>query len=289
MTFSIAAWDGDASPPEWGVGVASKFLAVGVAVPWARAGAGAVATQAFANLAYGPDGLGRLSKGMPAAEVVRTLTEADDQREHRQLGVVDATGTAATFTGSECFDWAGGRTGDGYCCQGNILTGPDVVDRMCEAFENTTGDLASRILAAVVAGDAAGGDRRGRQSAAMLVVREGGGYGGGTDVAVDLRVDDHPDPIPELSRLLDIHRLLFPHPDDLDFVPIDAAVAGDLRGWLGTLGYEVGAGEGYDEGLRKAMFEYVGTENLEERWSEDAKIDKKVLDYVRAHAARGPR
>lgn len=289
MTFSIVACDLDASPPEWGVGVASKFLAVGVAVPWAQAGAGAVATQAFANLAYGPDGLGMLTKGIPAGQVVRMLTGDDDQREHRQLGVVDATGAAYTYTGSECFDWAGGRTGDGYCCQGNILTGPDVVDRMCETFENTEGDLAARILATVVAGDAAGGDRRGRQSAAMLIVREGGGYGGGTDVAIDLRVDDHPSPVPELSRLLDIHRLLFPHPDDLDFVPIDAAVAGDLRGLLSGLGYEVGAGESYDDALRKAMFEYVGTENLEERWSEDPKIDLKVLDYLRSHAERGSR
>lgn len=289
MTFSIAAWDGEASSPEWGIVVASKFLAVGVAVPWARAGAGAVATQAFANLAYGPDGLAMLGKGMPAGQVVRMLTGADDQREHRQLGIIDATGAAATYTGSECFDWAGGRTGDGYCCQGNILTGPDVLDDMCDAFENTTGDLAARLVAALAAGDRAGGDRRGRQSAAMLVVREGGGYGGGTDVAVDLRVDDHADPVPELARLLDIHRLLFPHPDDLDFLAVDSAVAGDLREWLSGLGYEVPGGEGYDEGLKKTLFEYVGTENLEERWSDEAKIDRKVLDYLKDHAGRGSR
>ena len=286
MTFSIAAYDGSASPPEWGVAVASKFLAVGAAVPWARASVGAVATQALANLAYGPDGLDMLAKGMPAGQVMRMLTGADDQREHRQLGVIDATGEAASYTGKECFEWAGGRTGDGYCCQGNILTGPEVVDDMCDAFENTTGDLPDRLLAALTAGDRAGGDRRGRQSAAMLVVREGGGYGGGTDVAVDLRVDDHGDPVPELARLLDIHRLLFPHPDDLDFVPIDAATAGDIRTWLAALGHEVPPGGGYDQGLKKTLFAYVGTENLEERWSEESKIDKKVLAYLRDHAGQ---
>lgn len=287
MTFSIAAYDGDTSPPEWGISVASKFLAVGAAVPWARASVGAVATQALANLAYGPDGLDMLAKGMPAGQVMRMLTGADDQREHRQLGVIDATGEAATYTGKECFGWAGGRTGDGYCCQGNILTGPDVVDDMCEAFENTTGDLTDRLLAALSAGDRAGGDRRGRQSAAMLVVREDGGYGGGTDIAVDLRVDDHRAPVAELGRLLTIHRLLFPHPDDLDFVDIDGAISGEIREWLARLGYEFPEGEGYDQGLKKALFEYVGTENLEERWSEESKVDRKVLDSLREDAGRG--
>ena len=168
MTFSIVAYDNSVSPPEWGVAVASKFLAVGAVVPWARAEAGALATQAFANLAYGPDGIERLGNGEEAQSVVDALTQADESREDRQLGVVDAAGRAATFTGSQCFDWAGGRTGDGYCCQGNILTGPEVVDRMAEAFENATGDLATRLLEALAAGDAAGGDRRGKQSACLL-------------------------------------------------------------------------------------------------------------------------
>jgi uncharacterized Ntn-hydrolase superfamily protein len=289
MTFSIAAWDPDASPHEWGVAVASKFLAVGAAVPWAKAEAGAVATQALANLAYGPEGLELLQKGMPSNAVVRMLTGNDDQRQHRQLGVVDATGVAATFTGTECFDWAGGRTGDGYCCQGNILTGPDVVDDMCETFERAEGELAERMLAALQAGDRAGGDKRGRQSAAILVVREGGGYGGGTDVSVSLRVDDHNDPVPELFRLFDIHRLLFPRPEDLDFIPIDGAVAEELAKLLNRTGYSPGVTEAFDENLRKALFEFVGTENLEERWSDEAKIDKKVLDLLREAAARsGP-
>jgi uncharacterized Ntn-hydrolase superfamily protein len=289
MTFSIAAWDPNAEPHEWGVAVASKFLAVGAAVPWARAGAGAVATQALANLAYGPEGLDLLQKGMPSNAVVRMLTGADDQRQHRQLGVVDATGVAATFTGTECFEWAGGRTGDGYCCQGNILTGADVVDDMCETFERAEGELAERLLAALQAGDRAGGDKRGRQSAALLVVREGGGYGGGTDVSVDLRVDDHDDPVPELFRLFDIHRLLFPRPEDLDFVEMDAALAGEVSELLRRTGRHPGGAETYDDALRKALFEFVGTENLEERWSDDAKVDKKVLDFLREAAARSPR
>lgn len=284
MTFSIVAWDPDAAPVEWGVAVASKFLAVGAVVPWARAGAGAVATQALANIAYGPDGLDALAAGTSAADVVERLTGADDERAQRQLGVVDSRGGAATYTGTECFDWAGGRTGEGYACQGNILVGPEVVHRMGEAFESTSGDLAARLAAALRAGDEAGGDRRGRQSAALFVVRAGGGYGGGTDAAVDLRVDDHAAPVGELERLLGIHRLLFPAPSDLDFLPIDDAVAGQLRDLLGAAGYDAGAGTGYDDMLKKKLYEYVGTENLEERWSDEAKIERKVLDHLRAHA-----
>ena len=278
MTFSIVAWDGDVDPPEWGVAVASKFLAVGAVVPWARAGAGALATQAFANLAYGPSGLELLAGATSAQDVVDRLTSPDEEREHRQLGVVDARGRAATFTGSECFDWAGGVAGDGYCCQGNILTGSEVVERMAAAFESSTGSLAERMLAALEAGDRAGGDRRGRQGAAILVVREGGGYGGGVDTAVDLRVDDHDEPVAELLRLWDIHELLFPRPEDLDFLDIDDEMAQELRGRLGVEG-----SGGYDESLKKELFAYVGTENLEERWSDEAKIDRGVLDHIRSN------
>ena len=284
MTFSIVAWDPDASPPEWGVAVASKFLAVGAVVPWANAGAGALATQAFANLAYGPQGIERLRAGRTAEEVVNGLTGADEEREHRQLGVVDAEGRAATFTGTECFDWAGGRTGKGYTCQGNILTGADVVDDMCKAFERTKGELSVRLLAALRAGDEAGGDRRGRQSAALLVVREGGGYGGGTDLSVSLRVDDHEAPVGELERLFEIHRLLFPRPEDLDYLEIDAALASEIAELLTRAGYPATASNGYDEALKKVLFEYVGTENLEERWSDEARIERKVLEYLRARA-----
>ncbi|MDQ3982878.1 MAG: DUF1028 domain-containing protein [Actinomycetota bacterium] len=285
MTFSIAAWDGSVSPPEWGVAVASKFLAVGAAVPWVRAGAGAIATQALANLAYGPDGLDLLASGSDAASVVAELTGADEGRDDRQLGIVDADGRAATFTGSACFDWAGGIAEDGFCCQGNILTGPEVVDAMAGAFRSSTGELAERLLAALKAGDDAGGDRRGRQSAALYVAREGGGYLGGIDRSVDLRVDDHAAPLGELLRLWEIHSLLFPRPENLEFLPIDAELAGEVRYLLSQLGYDAGSGGGtpYDEEQRRALFEYVGTENLEERWSDDPVIERRILEHLRAH------
>lgn len=280
MTFSIVAWDPESgSGPEWGIAVASKFLAVGSAVPWAAAGKGAIATQALANLGYGPGGLELLGEGAGAEEVVERLTGADDEREHRQLGVVDASGGAATYTGSECLDWAGGRTGDGYCCQGNILTGPDVVEAMAEVFEATEGELAVRLLAALRAGDDAGGDKRGRQSAAVLVVREGGGYGGTIDIAVDLRVDDHVAPIDEIERLWDLNRLYFPRPEDLDFLPLDEALAAELKGSLDSLGY--------DGSLEEALFAYVGTENLEERWTEDGRIERGIVEHIRGAAGRG--
>lgn len=293
MTFSIAAWDPSANPsPEWGVAVASKFLACAAVVPWARAGAGAIATQALANVAYGPAGLERLARGEDAASVVAALTEADELRDDRQVGIVDARGRAAHFTGARCLDWAGGIGGDGYCCQGNILTGPDVLQAMARAFESTEGELAVRLLAALKAGDAAGGDRRGRQAAGILVVRDGGGYGGGTDKTVDLRVDDHPGPTDELLRIFDIHRLLFPRPEDLDYVDVDGALAERLRAALTGLGYDAGSGAGYDGALKRALLEFVGTENLEERWSDEDKVDRGVLAHlwalsVRPGAARG--
>jgi len=284
VTFSIVAWDPDASPNEWGVAVASKFLAVGAVVPWARAGAGAIATQAFANLAYGSGGIERLASGHSAEDVVNGLTGPDEQREQRQVGVVDSQGRAATFTGSECFDWAGGRAGRGYTCQGNILTGPAVIEDMGKAFEASRGELAVRLLAALRAGDDAGGDKRGRQSAAILVVREGGGYGGGTDVAVSLRVDDHPTPVVELERIFEVHRLLFPRPEELEFVDVDDDLAREISGLLTRAGYAASGSQTYDEALRKALFQYVGTENLEERWTDDARIERQVLEYLRARA-----
>ena len=285
MTFSIVAWDPDAQPtPEWGVAVASKFLAVGSLVGWARAGVGAVATQALANATYGPHGLELLERGRSADEVLGELTGADDQREVRQLGVVDARGAAATFTGSECFEWAGGRAGDGYCCQGNILTGPEVVERMAEAFETTEGELARRLIAALEAGDAAGGDRRGRQSAAVLVVRAEGGYGGGTDVTVDLRVDDHAAPVTELWRLYELQSLYFPRPDELEFLDVDESLRNEISSALSSLGYEPTTPGSYDDPLVNALYEFSGTENLEERWSEDGRIERRVLEYLRERA-----
>ncbi|WP_328519991.1 DUF1028 domain-containing protein [Kribbella sp. NBC_00359] len=203
MTFSIVAFDPDSG--SWGIAVASKFLAVGAVVPWGRAGAGAVATQAAANLSYGPSGLDLLADGLPADQVVAKLTNADDEREHRQVGIVDAQGQGATFTGGSSLDWAGGQAGDGYAIQGNILAGPPVVAAMADAWKASVGEaFERRLLSALAAGDHAGGDRRGRQSAALRVWREGAAYGGVLDTAIDLRADDHPAPIDELGRLLDV-------------------------------------------------------------------------------------
>ncbi len=278
MTFSIVAWDPDAR--EWGVAVASKFLAAGSVVPWARAGAGAVATQAYANITYGPRGLDLLGSGT-AAEVIARLTGSDDEREHRQVGIVDRDGAAAAFTGSECFEWAGSHIGDGFTCQGNILTGPEVVEAMAAAFEGSVGNLAGRLAAALLAGDRSGGDRRGKQSAAMLIAREGGGYLGDSDIAVDLRVDDHPDPVVELSRLLDIHRLLFPNTNELEFLDIDDELAGRLASALTAAGFST-TSTTYDDGLKQALFAWVGNENLEMRWSDQAMIEKMVLELLLA-------
>lgn len=206
-TFSIVALDFETG--SLGVAVQSKLLAVGAIVPWARAGVGAVATQAMANYNYGPRGLELMARGKSAEETIEALIAADADREHRQVGVVDARGGVATFTGSECFDWAGGLTGEHYAAQGNILVGRETIGAMAEAYETVGGDLADRLLAALDAGQEAGGDSRGRQSAALLVVREGGGYGGDNDRLLDLRVDDHPEPIRELIRLRDLHTLYF--------------------------------------------------------------------------------
>jgi uncharacterized Ntn-hydrolase superfamily protein len=284
MTFSIVAWDPTAPDGrEWGVAVASKFLAAASVVSWARAGAGAVATQALANVTYGPAGLELLAGGRSATESIERLTSQDDERDHRQLGVIDSDGNAATFTGTECLHWAGGRTGAGYTCQGNILTGPDVIDSMAATFESTEGDLATRLMAALYAGDRAGGDSRGRQAAGLLVVREGGGYLGDTDVAIDLRVDDHADPVPELQRLLDVHRLIFPAESALEFVDVTPQLSAELRQLLAGRGFDIGAGSGYDEDMKTALFKYVGTENLEARWTDEAQIERGVLDSLRGH------
>jgi uncharacterized Ntn-hydrolase superfamily protein len=200
-TFSVVAYDPEAK--EWGIGVASKFLAVGSVVPWARAGAGAIATQSYANTLYGPRGLDLLAEGKPAEEVLKLLTDADAQRAQRQVGIVDTRGNAATFTGDKCNPWAGGKTGKHYACQGNLLAGEAVVTDMAKTFEETKGRLAWRIMRALEAAEKAGGDKRGKQSAALLVVREKGGYGG-FDRAIDFRVDDHPEPLEELARLLSL-------------------------------------------------------------------------------------
>lgn len=264
MTFSIVARSADGS--QWGVAVASKFLAVGAAVPAAAYGVGAIATQSFANLAYRPEGLRRLAEGGTAQQVLDALTAADDLRDQRQAGIVDRDGNAATFTGSACNGWAGGRTGDGYAVQGNILTGPEVLDAMATAFETTGGPLARRLLAALTAGDEAGGDRRGRQSSCLQVVSEGGGYGGGSDVLVDLRVDDHAAPLPELARLLGLYDLYFGKPESV--LPLEGELAREVAAALATLGYPT-------------LDAWAGVENYEERMVAGG-IDPVVLTQLRA-------
>ena len=289
MTFSIAA--ADPSTAEVGVAVASKFLAVGSVVSWARAGVGAVATQALANVGYGPGGLDLMAEGLPPDEVVRRLRSADDGREDRQLGLVTAAGDAATSTGDRCFAWAGGLTGPGYAVQGNILTGPEVVEAMAEAWRRAEGPFAERLLAALRAGDEAGGDRRGRQSAALLVCQDGAGYGGGTDVKVDLRVDDHLLPVTELARLLRLQDLLFGTTPRSQWLEIDGPLAADLRGRLTLLGHDAGHGTGFDAELERALRAWTGAENLEERWAGGDRIDPVVverLQEVTAAAYRRP-
>jgi len=281
-TFSIAAYD--PTREEWGVAVQSKFLAVGAVVPFARAGVGAVATQSYANYMYGPDGLDMMAEGMPAEKVIETLTVRDEGRAMRQVGVVDQFGNAASFTGDECHDWAGHIVGEGYACQGNILV-PGTVEAMSARFEAARkgeGELADWLVDALEAGQEAGGDSRGRQAAAVLVVRAGGGYGGNNDRYLDLRVDDDPYPIQRLKKLLGIHHLFFREPDPDNQIPL-AEVAGELQAILTRTGYYNGEITGeFDEVTRKALRSLAGVENLEERWEghEDS-IDADVLEFLR--------
>ncbi len=265
-TYSIAACDLDQG--EWGVAVQSKFLAVGSVVPWAEPDVGAVATQAYANPRYGPEGLALLRQGLSAEEVVKRLTEADDGRDERQLGVVDAAGRGATFTGSGCHEWAGGCTGTGYAAQGNILVSGETVDALAETFAASVGRLDERLLASLAAAQAAGGDRRGQQSASLLVVRRDGGYAGLSDVVVDLRVDDHEAPIEELRRLHGLHDQLFGETPRDQWLAVDDELRAEIEERLATLGYE-------------RLTDWAGAANLEERVDGDGEIDPVVLRELR--------
>jgi len=277
-TFSIAAFDPETD--SLGVAVQSKFLAVGAVVPWARAGVGAVATQAMANFNYGPRGLQLMAEGRTAEETVEALTSADEDREHRQLGVVDARGRAATFTGSGCFDWAGDVTGEHYAAQGNILVGRETVEAMAKTYEETGGEFAARLLAALGAGQEAGGDSRGRQSAALLVVREGGGYGGDNDRVIDLRVDDHPGPIEELARLRDLHALYFGETGPEDVIAVDGDARKEVVDALLRTGY-LRERDADDEALLDALSAFIRTENFEEREQARGHVDRAVLEFMR--------
>jgi len=283
-TFSLVAVD--ARTREVGIAVASKFLAVGAVVPFVRAGSGAIATQAFANTAYGPAALARLAEGAPPAEIAAALVAADERREDRQFGIVAADGRAANFTGARCIGWAGGLTGDGFAAQGNCLAGPGVVDALAATFAKTPGHLAGRLVAALRAAEAAGGDKRGRQSAALAIEKPGGGYGGFNDRYVDLRVDDHREPVEELARLLDLHQLYFFAPEPADVLDIDARLAGELVRELIRIGALAPAHERFDAPAQAALVAFMHVENLENRVRDDGRIDRQTLNYLRSAPAK---
>lgn len=280
-TFSIVAYD--PIRRQWGVAVQSKFLAVGAVVPWARAQAGAVATQSYANLSYGPRGLDMMAGGRSAEETIAALVADDKDRDLRQMGVVDGAGRAAAYTGAACHEWAGHIVGDGFACQGNLLI-PGTVEAMAACFQRArggSGELADWLVETLAAGQDAGGDKRGRQAASVLVVAENGGYGGHTDRYLDLRVDDYPYPIDKLKRLVELHHLYFGEVDPADLVPV-ASVAAQLQPILRKEGYYDGPINGlFDEATRKALFLLVGIENLEDRWNgEGDTIDRQVVQYL---------
>ncbi|HSB89783.1 MAG TPA: DUF1028 domain-containing protein [Anaerolineales bacterium] len=279
-TFSIVAWDPDG--PAWGVAVASKFPAVGAVVPWAAAGSGAVATQSFANTSYGPRGLELMSGGISAEAALAQLLADDPDRTQRQIGLVDASGGAATFTGAGCLAWAGGRTGPGYAVQGNILAGPSVVDSIANEFEASRGALPERLVDALLAGDRAGGDRRGRQSAAIFVVRARAGYAGFNDRWIDYRVDDAEDPVPRLRELLEIHHLYFDQSPVDDRLPLEGETLERLRSIAARLGYAPSApASGLDDVTRAALRNFLGNENFEDRVDLQAgTIDRPAFEYL---------
>jgi len=266
-TYSICACDLDRG--QWGVATQSKFLAVGSVVPWATPHFGAVATQSYANPRYGPDGLRLLGEGLSAVEVVERLTADDDDREQRQLGIVDGEGRAATYTGAECHAWAGGRTGSCYAAQGNILVSGATVDALAETFEAANSmTLAERLLDCLDAAEAAGGDSRGRQSAALLVVERDGGYAALSDTLVDLRVDDHPDPLVELRRLFGLHDALFGRTPRDEWLAVDPALRTELDERLARAGHP-------------SLGSWAAVENLEERVDGDDEVDPVVLERLR--------
>jgi uncharacterized Ntn-hydrolase superfamily protein len=272
-TYSIAACDLEAQ--QWGVSVQSKFLSVGSVVPWAEPEVGAVATQAYANPRYGPNGLQLLREGLSAPEVVERLTKEDEGRDHRQLGVVDSKGISATYTGQECMDWAGGRTGANYAAQGNILVNPETVDALAETFESSSGrPLAERLIDCLAAAQEAGGDSRGQQSSALLVVERDGGYARMSDVVVELRVEDHERPIEELRRIYNLHDEIFGKTPRRLWLDVDDELAAELRERLAKLGYE---GE-----LEESFTRWTGKENLEDRVDGIAEIDPVVLEALRS-------
>lgn len=277
-TFSVAAVD--RATGDVGVAVQSKFLSVGAMVPWVRAGVGAVATQAFANTSYGPRGLDLLAAGATPDDVVAALIASDDGRDDRQFGLVDMRGRAATFTGARCISFAGGIIGDGFAAQGNCLASGAVVEALASMFASSRGHLADRLVAALRAAQAEGGDKRGQQSAALIIERPGGGYAGFNARAVDLRIDDHVEPIEELARLLEMHKLYFFAAEPHDILPIDDALGREIASELVRVG-AIDAGGSFDDRVRGALVTFMHVENLESRVREDGTIDRQTLDYLR--------
>ena len=283
-TFSTVARD--SSNGDLGVIVQSKFPAVGAIVPWAHAEIGAIATQAWANSSYGPHGLELISQGKSAIEALKILIESDEKQEHRQVGIVDSKGNAAAHTGEECMDWAGHIIGKGFSCQGNILAGERVVSSMAEAFESTEGDLIDRLFACLKAGQAEGGDKRGMQSAAILVVRQGGGYEGGNDRYVDVRVDEHPRPIEELERIFNVYDMtLLSREDPSRLLRIDRDLSIKIQGALKVLGYLDVLHEEFSQKVQDAMNQWIAVNNFENKAREDDTIWKSVLDCLLKDAA----
>ncbi|GAB5602955.1 DUF1028 domain-containing protein [Thermus sp. FJN-A] len=277
-TFSLVAQDPETG--DLGVAVASKFLAVGAVVPFAEAGVGAIATQSYANPRFGPQGLALLRQGASPEGVLEAFRRTDPDLEKRQFGLVAATGESLTFTGRECHPWAGGVAGEGYAAQGNLLTGGEVVEAMVETFLTAKAPFPERLLLALRAGEEAGGDKRGKQSAALLVVGEGKGYGGLWDRYVDLRADDHPEPVDELFRLLSLHRLLFERPKERR--PLAEEEVRWLQGVLRRLGLYAGEVHGtFDEATERAFLALVGMENLEERYQGGMEVDEATLSYLK--------
>jgi uncharacterized Ntn-hydrolase superfamily protein len=276
-TFSIVARDADSG--DLGIAVASKFLAVGAVVPFAEADVGAVATQSYANTSYGPRAMAALRAGIPIDLIHESFAATDDQHAMRQYGLVDASGRSLSFTGDACHPWAGGTARPGLAAQGNLLAGPEVVEALIETYEASHGPLAERLLAALTAGDAAGGDRRGRQGAALLVVRAEGGYGGFNDRYIDLRVDDHEAPVSRLQDLLALHQLYFERPRDEDLLPLQGEVLARLLAVLERSGRHP-AGAGWDDGAARALRALAGAENLEERLTRDDRIDRLALEHL---------
>ncbi len=279
-TFSIVAYD--SQQQAWGVAVASKFLAVGNIVPWVRAGIGAVATQAYANTSYGRSGLDHMAEGFSAQATLTHLLDFDEERESRQLGIVDSQGGSVTFTGSDCLSWAGGIVGNHYAIQGNILAGPGVIDAMAETFEQHRGSFLWKMYYSLLSGDQAGGDKRGRQSAAIYLEKHGAGYGGNNDRWVDYRVDDHPDPVGRLADLLRLHELYFGESTDEEKYTLSGPRLSILQNIMLGQGYYLGAADGcFDTPTKEALDVFIGSENFEERVDlERGTIDQPVFEYL---------